>query len=846
MSSPFIGLQVKLTLHSQPGSSLHAKILSIDAAANTLTVQKSDGSTSTLNRADIASITASSAATPSADSSSNVKLAKKTAPAPAQPDTSASVPPVSRTDAATPSKMLQQQQKVAGSPKPKSKPVAAAAPASAFVDPAIMSYNRSNLTDHQPTQSAPASHLTAPLPTGNLSRSSTPSHSPRPKAAAPAASKSAKKKAQNGGGNTASRGSSPAIPPAALTDDFDFSAGLAAFDKKRIWDEIRSADNTDPASLLVSHNRIAGAPGPLIRGPNGVGPANSVSTPDRGRGTQRDGQQKLRPNEMVCSPSPDRETTPEQATRAMTPPSPSVQHKPPILTTTNAKAAAPPASVPGPPSVPVSAPAAPVTSSATSHPAGKPSYQELEEKIKRLEAELALARRRNVLLEELAGLGLGVNARTGESASYAVQTPSASVSQPTVHNTLGSDANGNSATPAAASASAGSSTAQPAAEPFVDPAILSTTRDMSSMSLGTSFAEQNQVAPRSSTPLALNAALAAAGFPSLDGALASDSASASARSTPSLPAAQVGTAAQTSKPAVREQPVFGHLVDSPVLTLLFPTAAIQHSALARMEAFYESDSSSKRYLSLQEARDERICRNYQGFNFPVFEGVKVWLQAMSAAVNSSASGTAGGERWWSEHCNDEERQVLDVLVDVGAIAADEGVNGQTNGAASADAKVTYVISTTASQANSTLPHELLHALYFLSPSYRSFVSSQWDSLTSSARKAIETDMGLRKYSPAVFQDEFQAYLAEGFGTEKEFGNKTAGECKPIAEELRARVPQEWNKLGFNLHGKEDRWESVKWETLDRFAAAQKAAKKQAKNSASPASKEKAGKKKIKK
>ncbi len=130
-----------------------------------------------------------------------------------------------------------------------------------------------------------------------------------------------------------------------------------------------------------------------MRGPNGVGPANSVSTPDRGRSNKKDGQQKLRPNEMVLSPSPERVPSP-------TPASP----------------AAPVAA-----SVPVSA--------APSQPAGKPSYEELEQKIRKLEAELALARRRNALLEELAGLGLGVSARTDAGADYSA-SPAAPTARP--------------------------------------------------------------------------------------------------------------------------------------------------------------------------------------------------------------------------------------------------------------------------------------------------------------------------------------------------------------------------------------------------------------------------------
>ncbi|KAJ3288182.1 enhancer of mRNA decapping [Borealophlyctis nickersoniae] len=40
-----------------------------------------------------------------------------------------------------------------------------------------------------------------------------------------------------------------------LSDDFDFQAGLAQFDKRQIFSEIREADSTDPETLLVALNK---------------------------------------------------------------------------------------------------------------------------------------------------------------------------------------------------------------------------------------------------------------------------------------------------------------------------------------------------------------------------------------------------------------------------------------------------------------------------------------------------------------------------------------------------------------------------------------------------------------
>ncbi|KAJ1028573.1 hypothetical protein NDA16_001739 [Ustilago loliicola] len=753
MSSPFIGLNVKLTLHSQPGSSLQAKILSIDQATNTLTIQKQDGSQAVLKRTDIASLAATQPAEPTSKPSSS-------SPASSNPP---------RSNTSTPSKSQGKAKKHNESEHASlpSKPEPAAPP---FVDPAIMSFNRSKDAPTASTEQHHANHLLAPLqgsdPAG--SRSSTPSRSPRPKPAAAQTPKSAKKKQAPA---SVSRGSSPAIPNASLSDEFDFTAGLKAFDKKKIWDDIRASDHTDPASLLVSHNRIANGPIELIRGPNGVGPANSVSTPDRGRTSVKDGQLKLRPNEMVCSPSPERVPS-----RTSAPP----------------PAAATPAQ-----STQAAAPAQQAAAPAAASSANKPTYEQLEERIRNLEAELALARRRNALLEELAGLGLGVP-RSDVASDYS--TPS--VLSPPVQTDTD--------------------------KPATEAAVATAAKDLSNMSLQpfstahapSEIASEEQ---RPSTPASLSNALAAAGFNI-------SSQTPSAASTPALATPSSTSAPIPAEPkeaaAEKEEPLFGHIVDPPVLTLLFPTAALQHAALARMEAFYESDSKAKSYLTLQQAADERICRNYQGFNFPVRQGVQEWLDAMYEATSQDGAGDeADAPKWWTPHCSTEENQLLDVLVSLGAISPYEGASSRD--ADSEAGSITYVISCVASQAHSTLSHELLHALYFLSAPYRSFVSHQYASLSAANKKVIETDLGMRKYSPSVFEDEFQAYLAEGLGTEKEFGNKPAAECKDIAEVLRAQVPKEWKKLGLDLEGgkQQEKWEDVKWQTLDRYAAVQKANKK---------------------
>lgn len=730
MSSTFIGLDVKLTLHSQPGSTLQAKILSIDQAANTLTVQKQDGSPVVLKRSDIASLAACK---------------------PSQTGSKSNPSTPSRSDAATPvtpqSKLKKHQQTLGAAPS--AAPTSAQATATSFKDPAIISNSRTRDSRLSSAEQHASNPLLTALSTSDptVSRSSTPSRSPRPNHAAPAAStpKSAKKMQHHA---PISRGSSPAMPNASLTEDFDFSAGLKAFDKKKIWDDIRASDRTDPAFLLVSHNRISNGATELVRGPNGVGPANSFSTPDRGRSCVKDGQQKLRPNEMVCTPSPERASSPQLA-------APSVDKS---------------------------------VETPTSGPR-KPTYEQLEERIRKLEAELALARRRNLLLEELAGLGLGVSTRVDGVSPPAAAPVASPPHQPDTNATQFA--------------------AQPRAAP-ADLAITETEQRVSALTL------RPETSALLSTPATFSNALAAASF-----AVSSDNVSAQTLPDPVPTTSTSAPSAVESKEAeAKKEPVFGHIVDPPVLMLLFPTAALQHAALARIEAFYESDSNAKRYLSLQEAADERICRNYQGFNFPLRQGVHEWLDAMFEATNSNADSA----KWWTPHCSAEENELLDVLISLGAISPYEGASSRNDGESGS---VSYVISCIASQAYSTLPHELLHALYFLSPPYRAFVKSQWDSLSAANKKVIETDLGLRKYSSSVFQDEFQAYLGEGLGTEKEFGNKPALECKEIAQQLRKQATKEWKKLGLNLESgqQQERWEEVKWQTLDRYAALQKASKK---------------------
>lgn len=49
--------------------------------------------------------------------------------------------------------------------------------------------------------------------------------------------------------------STPKILTSDFSQDFDFQAGLLAFDKAKLWAEIASTDSTDPKDRLVAHNR---------------------------------------------------------------------------------------------------------------------------------------------------------------------------------------------------------------------------------------------------------------------------------------------------------------------------------------------------------------------------------------------------------------------------------------------------------------------------------------------------------------------------------------------------------------------------------------------------------------
>ncbi|PWN36803.1 uncharacterized protein FA14DRAFT_159161 [Meira miltonrushii] len=126
-----------------------------------------------------------------------------------------------------------------------------------------------------PTHSDPAVISYANATAGASSSSSTPKHHGKPIPTAPAAMQaslsgggaSKKSSAKKNGTKTpdthagkstgkAGKGKrSTTNTESDLEEDFDFDKAMKGFDKKKIWEEIRTSDKSDPSLLLVSHNR---------------------------------------------------------------------------------------------------------------------------------------------------------------------------------------------------------------------------------------------------------------------------------------------------------------------------------------------------------------------------------------------------------------------------------------------------------------------------------------------------------------------------------------------------------------------------------------------------------------
>lgn len=97
-------------------------------------------------------------------------------------------------------------------------------------------------------------------------------------------------------------------------EDFDFEASAKSFDKARIWSEIRAHDQSDPAALLVAHNRI---PGPQAAAVSAIATGSASGS---GSGSSADGKgkmRKLRNDENVLSPEPEDDERPEEDARVL-------------------------------------------------------------------------------------------------------------------------------------------------------------------------------------------------------------------------------------------------------------------------------------------------------------------------------------------------------------------------------------------------------------------------------------------------------------------------------------------------------------------------------------------------
>ncbi|PWN98641.1 hypothetical protein FA09DRAFT_329689 [Tilletiopsis washingtonensis] len=233
---------------------------------------------------------------------------------------------------------------------------------------------------------------------------------------------------------------------------------------------------------------------------------------------------------------------------------------------------------------------------------------------------------------------------------------------------------------------------------------------------------------------------------------------------------------------------------APLIALRYRTAASQHAALARLEAFYEGAGAPRNeYVTLAGVKELRggLCRNYEAFNLPL-DAVHRWLAALR-----TVEAIADEPQWWRPFCNDEENELLAHLDGAGALHSlsgagaggdDDVAPGAVSPAADASASPSpaqgparplYVISVLSLAA---LPHELSHALFYLSPVFARAAGAAWDGLPRKSRSIIEHDLRLRGYAPEVWVDEFQAYIAEN---DAEFGQAARAACAEAEQELSA-------------------------------------------------------------
>lgn len=104
----------------------------------------------------------------------------------------------------------------------------------------------------QASSSTSGSQIAAHVPTlpAVMSRGDSGAGTPKSKAKGHGGRKSKHGKPASSFGNAANGDTN-----SDLDEDFDFDKALKSFDKQKIWQEIKTSDRSDPANLLVSHNR---------------------------------------------------------------------------------------------------------------------------------------------------------------------------------------------------------------------------------------------------------------------------------------------------------------------------------------------------------------------------------------------------------------------------------------------------------------------------------------------------------------------------------------------------------------------------------------------------------------
>ncbi|KAI8911055.1 hypothetical protein EDD86DRAFT_204293 [Gorgonomyces haynaldii] len=166
-------------------------------------------------------------------------------------------------------------------------------------------------------------------------------------------------------------------------------------------------------------------------------------------------------------------------------------------------------------------------------------------------------------------------------------------------------------------------------------------------------------------------------------------------------------------------------LENGILILLFSDPPTMRLYLQRAQSYYE----------------KKELRNLRGVNMP-YETWKMWRAETDLTPE--------------ELQLDQLLQRLDVFYLAGCLAKDR----------------------------SSLLHEMAHAHYYQTPAYQAQVSRIWQDLEKPVRSHIEQELKMRNYHPDVFEDEFQAFVAE---SASDFGQKFASVLYPLHKVLRPQI-----------------------------------------------------------